>query len=137
MRMNWGILFVLFLFQNTIITGQTAFTQEGIASFYADKFNGRTTASGEIYFHNILSAAHPSLPFGTMVKVTNLSNYKTVEVKINDRGPFINGRIIDLSKKAAEKLQFVNLGIVKVRIEVVGNTKITIPKKASSLQTLN
>ena len=79
-------------------------TQKGKASFYADKFNGRKTASGETFRNSKLTAAHKTLPFGTMVKVTNQSNGKTVKVRINDRGPFVLGRIIDLSKKAAKNI---------------------------------
>lgn len=94
-------------------------TQTGKASFYADKFEGRPTASGEKYKHNKLTAAHKTLPFGTKVKVTNLSNNLTVEVVVNDRGPYVDGRIIDLSKSAAEKLDFVNQGLAEVSVEVV------------------
>lgn len=90
--------------------------QVGIASFYGDKHQGRKTASGELYDKNQLTAAHKTLPFGTRVKVTNLANGKFVLVKINDRGPFIKGRIIDLSVRAA-KLIKVN-GIAKVNVEV-------------------
>jgi len=96
-----------------------SYSQEGVASFYADKFEGRTTASGEKYKHNKLTAAHKTLPFGTIVRVINLENQKSVDVKINDRGPFVEGRIIDLSKSAAEQLDYVNKGLVKVKIEVI------------------
>jgi len=92
---------------------------EGVASYYADKFVGRTTANGEKYKHGKLTAAHKTLPFGIKVKVTNLSNKKSVVVVINDRGPFVKGRIIDLSKSAAKKLDFINQGITKVRIKVL------------------
>lgn len=91
----------------------------GMASFYADKFEGKKTASGQIYRHDLLTAAHRTLPFGTRIKVTNLSNDKTVEVVVNDRGPFTRGRIIDVSKSAAQQLDFVRKGVVKVRIEVI------------------
>jgi len=94
-------------------------TQTGKASFYADKFEGHPTASGEKYKHSKLTAAHKSLPFGTKVRVTNLENNSTVDVEINDRGPYIDGRIIDVSKSAAEKLGFINLGITEVKIEVI------------------
>jgi rare lipoprotein A len=94
-------------------------TQTGKASFYADKFEGRPTASGEKYKHSKLTAAHKSLPFGTKVKVTNIANNQTVEVIINDRGPYVDGRIIDLSKSAAEKLGFINLGLADVQVEVL------------------
>jgi peptidoglycan lytic transglycosylase len=92
---------------------------EGKASFYANKFQGRKTASGDRFDQKKLTAAHRSLPFGTMVKVTNLSNGLSVVVRINDRGPFIRGRIIDLSRAAAKKINMIKSGVVKVRIEVL------------------
>lgn len=91
-------------------------TETGIASYYSENYNGRKTANGEIFHSSALTAAHKKLPFGTKVKVTNLSNGKTVKVRINDRGPFVQGRIIDLTKKAAKKLDMVNAGITKVTI---------------------
>ncbi len=94
-------------------------TQVGYASYYADKFHGRTTACGEIYDRNKYTAAHRSLPCGTIVKVVNLENGKSVVVRINDRGPFVRGRIIDLSYAAAKKIDMIRKGVVKVRIEVV------------------
>lgn len=93
--------------------------QTGKASFYADKFEGIQTASGEKYRHNKLTGAHKTLPFGTKVRITNLANDKTVEVTINDRGPYVEGRIIDLSKAAAEELGFLNNGIADVKLEIV------------------
>jgi len=93
--------------------------QTGKASFYADKFEGVFTASGEKYKHNKLTAAHKTLPFGTKVRVTNLANNQSVEVVINDRGPYVEDRIIDLSKAAAEQLGFINKGLVDVKLEVV------------------
>lgn len=93
--------------------------QTGKASFYADKFEGVFTASGEKYRHNKLTAAHKTLPFGTKVRVTNLENDKTVDVTINDRGPYVEDRIIDLSKQAAEELGFVNKGLTDVKLEVI------------------
>ncbi|QLH53180.1 MAG: Septum-associated rare lipoprotein A [Candidatus Kapaibacterium sp.] len=95
------------------------FVEEGFASYYSDEFVGRTTANGEIYNPVLLTAAHRSLPFGTKVKVTNLKNGREVIVIINDRGPFVQGRIIDLSKQAAKILNFLQEGIVRVRIESV------------------
>lgn len=94
-------------------------TQSGKASFYADKFEGHPTASGEKYKHSKLTAAHKTLPFGTQVRVTNTANGKTVVVIINDRGPYVDGRIIDLSKSAAEKLDFIQQGLAEVTIEVI------------------
>jgi rare lipoprotein A len=85
--------------------------QTGKASFYADKFEGRPTASGEKYKHNKLTAAHKTLPFGTKVRVTNTDN--------NDRGPYVDDRVIDLSKSAAERLGFINQGLANVKVEVI------------------
>ena len=93
--------------------------QTGKASFYADKFEGSLTASGEKYKHSKLTAAHKSLPFGTKVRVTNLANNRSVEVVINDRGPYVENRIVDLSKSAAEKLEYVNQGLADVKLEVI------------------
>lgn len=94
------------------------FTEEGIASYYADKFEGRKTASGEKYKHSKLTAAHKTLPFGTVVIVTNEDNGKSVEVKVNDRGPFVEGRIIDLSKSAAERIDMISSGLAKVTVKI-------------------
>jgi rare lipoprotein A len=93
--------------------------QEGIASYYADKYHGRATASGEIFDMHKVSAAHQHLPLGTLVRVTNLRNQRTLEMTINDRGPFIKGRILDVSYKAAQELDFVVAGTTPVRIEVL------------------
>lgn len=109
---------IVFFFGFKISNAQKIQT-EGVASYYADKFVGRTTANGEIYEHTKLTAAHKKLPFGTKVKVTNLSNKKTIIVVINDRGPFVKDRIIDLSKSGAKKLDFINQGITKVKIEIL------------------
>jgi rare lipoprotein A len=93
--------------------------QGGIASYYADAYHGRTTASGETFDMYELTAAHRTLPFGTRVRVTNLDNGRSVTVRINDRGPFIDGRVIDLSLAAAQRLDMVEAGIVPVKLEVV------------------
>lgn len=102
-----------------LISGINAqqYSATGLASYYADKFEGRKTANGEIYRHSKLTAAHPTLPFGTMLKVTNLKNGKSVIVRVNDRGPFVKGRIVDLSKSAATKIDAIKYGLVKVKIE--------------------
>lgn len=94
--------------------------QYGLASFYSNKFNGRKTANGEIFNQQKLTAAHNTLPLGTYVKVTNLRNGKTVEVKINDRLHHRNKRLIDLSRAAATKLGFVNSGLTRVKVQVLG-----------------
>lgn len=91
-------------------------TETGKGSFYADKFEGRPTASGEKFDQGKMTCAHRTLPFGTKVKVTNLANGHTVTVTVNDRGPFAAGRIIDVSKKAAKKLGMVNQGVASVKI---------------------
>lgn len=97
----------------------TGFTQTGQASYYADKFEHRKTASGAIYKHEFNTAAHKELPFGSTVKVTNLDNGKSVVVEINDRGPFVRGRIIDLSKVAFSRIGNTSLGLLDVKIEVL------------------
>jgi len=110
------------------------FTQTGQASFYADKFEGRKTANGEIYYHIRKTAAHPDLPFGSVVKVTRLDNNKFVVVRINDRGPFVANRIIDLSKSAAEELGFVDQGLARVKIELIASTD-ELPGKDAEKET--
>ncbi|WP_372613171.1 septal ring lytic transglycosylase RlpA family protein [Halomonas sp.] len=95
---------------------ETVETQQGVASFYGDRFQGRPTASGEPFDQSQLTAAHPSLPFGTRVLVTRRDNGREVEVLINDRGPFVKGRIIDLSKQAARELGMINRGVAPVMI---------------------
>lgn len=91
-------------------------SEKGKASYYADFFQGRKTANGDTFKQRKKTAAHKTLPFGTKVKVKNLKNGRTVTVKINDRGPFVEGRIIDLSKKAAHKLGMVADGVIQVEI---------------------
>ena len=92
---------------------------EGVASYYADAFHGKQAANGEIFDMNDLTAAHRTLPFGTTVRVTNLANQKNVIVRIIDRGPYVEGRIIDLSLAAAKSVDMIGSGTAKVRIEVV------------------
>jgi len=98
---------------------QVGMVEIGIASWYGAEFHGRRTSNGEIYDMYQLTAAHRSFPFGTIVRVTNLGNGKIVMVRINNRGPFIKRRIIDLSYAAAVQLDMVEQGIAEVRIEVV------------------
>lgn len=93
--------------------------EEGIASYYAEEFHGRKTSSGEIYDMNAMTAAHPSLPFNTMVKVTNLENGMSTIVRINDRGPFKDMRIIDLSYAAAKAISMIGSGTARVKLEVI------------------
>ncbi len=96
-------------------------TEDGLASWYGGKdgFEGKPTASGEIYDSSLLTAAHRELPLGTVVEVTNLDNGKSVRVRINDRGPFVAGRVIDLSRAAAREIDLLGPGVGPVRISVV------------------
>ena len=94
-------------------------TLDGVASYYGKEHHGKKTANGEIFDMYKLTAAHRSLPFGTQVRVTNLSNQRSVTVRINDRGPYYQGRIIDLSQAAAERLGMITAGITKVKVEVL------------------
>ena len=97
--------------------------QFGVASYYAKKFQGRKTASGELYDHEKMTAAHNGLPVGTWVRVTNQRNGRTVIVKVNDRLHYKNRRLVDMSGIAAKKLGFISKGLVKVKLEVLGRTK--------------
>lgn len=93
--------------------------QYGLASYYGPEFEGRATASGEIFDPRALTCAHRELPFGTRVKVTNMKNKKWTIVRVNDRGPWVAGRIVDLSRAAASQIGMIADGVVRVRIEVV------------------
>jgi len=97
----------------------------GLASWYGPQFQGRPTSSGEIFDMNDLTAAHKTLPFGTYVMVTNLENDRTAVVRINDRGPFIRGRIIDLSFAAARVLGAIGPGVIRVRLDVIKGRQAT------------
>lgn len=94
-------------------------TETGVASYYGDKFHGRRTANGEQYNQWKYTAAHKSYPFGTLIRATNLKNGKSVIVRINDRGPYAKGRIIDLSVRAAETIDLLDSGIAKVKLEIL------------------
>ena len=96
------------------------FTQTGYASWYGKAHQGKKTSSGEPYDMNQLTAAHPTLPIGTRLLVTNLKNGRTVSVRVNDRGPVVDGRILDLSYAAARELGAVGDGVVPVRVSVIG-----------------
>lgn len=102
-----------------VATSSSAFIQDGVASYYAEEFDGRKTSSGETYDMNDLTAAHQTLPFGTVVKVTNKATGRSVIVRINDRGPFLKDRIIDLSRGAAEKIGMIGPGTAEVHLEIL------------------
>jgi len=112
------------------VPGTDFFRQEGIASWYGPEFDGRPTASGEIFNSSLFTAAHPSLPFGTLLVITNQHNNKKVMVRVNDRGPFVAARIIDVSKAAAEQLDMLITGTAPVLIESVD--QIAVPSSGSS-----
>jgi rare lipoprotein A len=102
-------------------------TEIGLASWYGQEFQGNTTANGEVFDLNGLTAAHPTLPFGTVIRVTNLMNSKNILLRVNDRGPYIARRVLDVSWAAAKRLGFVNSGITRVRVEVVTYPKWFVP----------
>ncbi|HHD82182.1 MAG TPA: septal ring lytic transglycosylase RlpA family protein [Campylobacterales bacterium] len=117
-----------YLIVSLILTFSTACAkhnniQIGKGSWYGKKFQGKRTASGEKYNMYAYTAAHKTLPFNTMVEVTNLSNNRKVIVRINDRGPYARGRIIDLSYLAAKKLGYVNKGVAKLKLKVLYRQK--------------
>lgn len=100
------------------------YEKSGIASWYGDAFHGRRTANGEIYNMNAYSAAHPTLPLPSYVRVTNLANRNSVIVRVNDRGPFARDRLIDLSKRAADALNFRNQGVARVHVSYLGRAPL-------------
>jgi len=99
-------------------------SETGNASYYADKFVRRPMANGKPFSQHKLTAAHKTLPFGTKVTVINLANHKKTKVRITDRGPFVQGRIIDLSKKAAKRINMINAGVVKVELKYKRKNKL-------------
>lgn len=105
----------------------TGGVQVGVASWYGPGFDGRLTASGEVYDQHALTAAHRTLVLGTRVRVTSLTNGRTVDVRINDRGPFVGGRVIDLSRGAAEALHMIGPGLMRVRLQVLDGPAAASP----------
>jgi rare lipoprotein A len=132
LKLKWATIAVAFALPPVLATDEPAhaqraqpvYVQQGAASWYGPGFHGRTTASGERYNQHDLTAAHKKLPLGTKATVTNLKNGKTVEVEINDRGPYVRGRILDLSRAAAERLGMRNAGITPVRLEVTEDQRV-------------
>lgn len=100
-------------------SGKVLLTLEGVVSYYAHDFQGKETSNGETFNMNDLTAAHRTFPFGTKVRVTNLENNKSVIVRVNDRGPFVEGRIMDLSLGAAKELDLIKTGTTRARLEVL------------------
>jgi rare lipoprotein A len=99
--------------------GAVGFKESGMASYYGKEYQGRKTSNGEKFDNGKKTAAHRTLPFGAMVKVTNTDNHKSVVVRVNDRGPFVKGRIIDLSSSAFSQIASINAGVAPVKIEVI------------------
>lgn len=126
-HLRWFSFLVLFIFLQscsnsslspiTSVSPSVVSVTQGRASYYGGRFHGRTTANGEAFDKNALTAAHRTLPFGSKVRVTNLKNKQSVVVRINDRGPYAKGRIIDLSEQAARKIGMLNAGVVRVKLE--------------------
>ncbi|MGB5881732.1 MAG: septal ring lytic transglycosylase RlpA family protein [Thermoanaerobaculia bacterium] len=112
-------------------TVKKGYTERGLASWYGPGFDGRRTANGEVYDMHAMTAAHKTLPFGTVVEVRNRDNGRTARVRINDRGPFVKGRIIDLSKKGAKKIDMIGTGTARVEIRVVA-TSSSAPRYAAA-----
>ncbi len=121
MKLRLIVLILLILLVSFIIYAE--YVETGIASWYGPDFHGKKTANGEIFNTNDFTAAHKTLPFGTIVKITSLENNKTTIVRINDRGPFVTNRIIDLSNAAATQLDMTKKGIMNVKIEVLEKGK--------------
>ncbi len=111
-----GVL-ILLLGGSLAAQNDSLFSETGMASFYAKRFEGRRCASGEIFRHDSLTAAHRTLPFGTRVRVTNLANDSSVVLRINDRLPRHSSRSIDVTRRAAKRLNFIREGLAKVRVE--------------------
>lgn len=114
---------------------QLGYREEGLASWYGKDFHGRPTASGEIYNMFGLSAAHQSFPLGTLLLVSDIKTGRKVKVKVNDRGPFIGNRILDLSYGAAKRLGIVEVGVAKVQLEIIGRAPIIRPKAKGKQKT--
>lgn len=112
---------VMFAICGSDLHAQAGFSQTGVASFYGKKFHGRKTANGERFSMWAMTAAHKTIPFNTKVRVTNLDNGKSIIVRINDFGPHLKGRIIDLSRGAAARIGMIKSGTAKVKVEVVGD----------------
>jgi rare lipoprotein A len=110
------------------------YNETGIASWYGPDFHGKSTASGEIFDQNALTAAHKTLPMPTIVRVTNLQNGRSIEVRINDRGPFVNDRVIDLTRRGAQLLGFEAQGTARVRVQVMKEDSIALANKVGGAQ---
>ncbi|WP_294537585.1 septal ring lytic transglycosylase RlpA family protein [uncultured Rhodoblastus sp.] len=120
----------------TYVPSERKFAAVGLASWYGDAFHGRRTANGEIYDKYAVSAAHPTMPLPSYARVTNLRNNHSIIVRVNDRGPYHGGRVMDLSAKAAEALEYKHIGTAKVKVEYVGRAAISGSDDRKLLATL-
>lgn len=120
--------FLWFASMFLVLNAAYAFAQSeeyGLASYYSDKYHGRPTASGELYDKDQLTAAHKTFPYGTMIRITRLDNKKSVVCRVNDRGPYVSGRVVDVSGKAAQQLGLIVDGTTRVKVELVEQAKET------------
>ena len=117
MQFNFPAIFFVFILMFIFSSCGKYVTETGKASYYSDEFVHRTMANGKKFSQHKLTAAHKTLPLGTKVKVINLTNHERVKVRITDRGPFVKGRIIDLSKKAAKRIDMINDGVVQIELK--------------------
>ena len=134
------VLIGILIFANSIPVFAELYKTGVTASYYAEDFHGKKTSNGERFNMNDLTCAHKSLPFDTILKVTNLANGKSVQVRVNDRGPFVASREIDLSKAAAVKLGMIGTGTTKVKLEIVKkgpDTKLSQQTAASAAKIMN
>ena len=131
------ILLISFILPLNTFSQDLGYEKIGVASYYANYFTGRKTANGERLNKVDFTAAHRKFPFNTLVEVTNLTTKKSVIVRINDRGPYSKGRIIDLSHAAAKKIGLINVGLTRVKIKIVGfeNELMLIPYQKLSLES--
>ena len=130
-----NLLSSIFTFSLILFVSVAVFAQEyGIASYYSDEYHGRKTAYGDTYNKNELTAAHKKHPYGTYLKITRLDNKKSVTVKVTDKGPYIKGRVVDVSRKAAERLGLIQVGMAEVKVEVVkrGESKSSSSSRSST-----
>lgn len=135
MEIKKGLILIFLIALCSNVFALSVYKQKVTASYYAEQFHGKRTSNGEYFNMYSLTCAHKSLPFDTVIRVTNLSNGKQVDVRVNDRGPFVVGREIDLSKAAAVKLDMIKSGTAKVRLEIVKmgpNTKLSVQTAAKA-----
>jgi len=131
------LLFILFTSSQLWAQYNIGYKERGNAAYYSDKLHGRPTASGEIYDKNAYTTAHKTIPFGTIVKITNLDNDKSINLKVNDRGPFHPDKMVDVSRAAAEYLDMIEKGVVPVELEILGEDAIVLPGQNVATQQNN